>query len=164
MHYAKKILSSFSCAIFLTLTLIGQTFAADANKFSTAEIEKFVTDAKAFAVANGKDAAIKAFMDPSNAMFRKGSLYVFAFDSNGVCLAHIKNAMVGSNMLELKDPNGVAVIKELKDAANKDPKGGWTEYVWQNPASNTVEKKYSFAMAVDNNWWLGAGVYESEKK
>ncbi len=165
MHCVKKILCQLSCILYISFALIGQSFAAEENKFSNAEIEKMVADAKDFAIAKGKEAALKAFVDPTNTQFRKGTLYVFAFDYNGVCLAHIKAAMVGSNMLELKDQNGVTIIKDLLNASKKDGgKGGWTEYMWQNPATSKVEKKYSFAMQVDGNMWVGAGIYESEKK
>ena len=103
-------------------------------------------------------------MDAKNTQFRKGSLYVFAFDYSGMCLAHIKPAMVGSNMLEIKDPNGFPIIKNMVESAKKRPNGDWMEYLWQNPTTNKVEKKYSYSMAVNSEIFVGAGIYDSEKK
>lgn len=162
MRCMKKILGQLGCIFFLSLTLIGQVFAEDI-KYSNEDIEKIVLEAKEFAISKGKDLALKAFMDQNNAQFRKGAVYVAAFDFNGVCLAHIKAAMVGAQMVELKDQNGVPLIKDLIAAAKKE-KGGWTEYMWQNPVTSKVEKKYSFALKIDDNWWITAGIYESEKK
>ena len=162
MRCMKKILGQLGCVLSISLALIGQVFAEDI-KYSNEDIEKIVLEAKNFAIAKGKDAALKAFMDQNNAQFRKGSVYVSAFDFNGVCLAHIKAAMVGAQMIGLKDQNGVPLIKNLIAAA-KDAKGGWAEYMWQNPVTNKVEKKYSFAMKIDDNWWITTGLYESEKK
>lgn len=151
----------FCC--LLCFSLSSQLFAEE-NKYTTEDVEKFVAEAKSFAVANGKDAALKAFMDQDNKQFRRGSLYVFAQDFTGMNLAHIKSTIVGTNMIELKDPNGVTFIKNMGELAKSTPNGGWTEYMWQNPMTKQLEKKYTFVVSVDSNWWIGAGFYESEKK
>ena len=163
MHYFKQVFCCFACMLCVCFSLSGQ-LVAEENKYATKDIEKFINDAKSFAVANGKEAALKAFMDQDNKQFRMGSLYVFAEDFNGMNLAHIKPTIVGTNMIELKDPNGITFIKNMSELAKSNPNGGWTEYMWQNPMTKQLEKKYTFVISIDDNWWIGAGIYESEKK
>ena len=162
MYYVKKLPSSISL-LCVCLAFTGQVFA-EAMKFSKSEIEAIVIEAKDHALKVGKEKAMKDFMDSSNTKFRKGSVYVFAFDYKGFCFAHIKPAMVGSNMFAIKDPNGYAVVKTMAELTKKDPKGGWIEYLWQNPATNKVEKKYSFSTPINEEIFIGAGVYESGLK
>ncbi len=164
MSYIKRAFCSLGCILCICFSLSGQLFAGEENKFSKEEIEKFVLQAKEYAIKQGKEKTLKDFMDPSNKQFRHGSLYVFAEDFNGLSLAHIKPAIVGTSMLELKDSAGVMFIKEMIKVVKAQANGGWTEYLWQNPATNKVEKKYTFVIKVDDSWWIGAGVYESEKK
>jgi signal transduction histidine kinase len=160
----KKLFCTLSSLAFIYGVFINQSFAAEVMKVSQAEVEQFVKQAKDYAIAKGKEQALKDFMDANNTQFRKGSLYIFAEDYNGINLAHIKPAIVGSNMLALKDPNGVLFIQQMMELTKKEPNGGWTEYMWQNPTTNMVEKKYTFVIKIDDNWWIGAGFYESEKK
>jgi cytochrome c len=163
MHLVKKLLSVVGvlCACF---AFSGQVMAEEPLKFSKGEVETIIAQAKDHLLKVGKDQALKDFMDATNTQFRKGSFYVFAFDYKGLCLAHIKPAMVGSNMMEIKDPNGFPIIKSMAELSKKDPKGGWIEYLWQNPTTNKVEKKYSYALPVNDEIFIGAGFYESEKK
>lgn len=160
----KKLFYTLSSLVFIYSVFINQCFAAEAIKVSQVEVEQFVKQARDYAVAKGKEQALKDFMDANNTQFRKGSLYIFAQDYKGINLAHIKPAMVGSNMIGLKDPNGVMFIQQMTELAKKDPNGGWVEYMWQNPTTKLVEKKYTFVLKIDVNWWIGAGFYESEKK
>jgi hypothetical protein len=163
MRNIKKIFQ-FSSLLGVCIILIGQSFAFAEDKFTKQDVEKFLIQARDHALVKGKEQALKDFMDPKNVQFRKGSLYVFAQDYTGVNLAHIKPSMVGSNMMSLKDQNDVKFIEEMTKIAKISPKGGWVEYMWQNPATKKVEKKYTFALKVDDSWWIGAGIYESERK
>lgn len=164
MNNIRKVIKIITGSIFIIFTLLScQLATADNNKFSTLEIEQFVNQAKDYAIAHGKIQALKDFMDPNNSQFRKGALYIFAQDYNGNNLAHIKAAIVGTNMIGLKDSNGVEFIKEMTKVAKEKYKG-WTEYLWQNPETKKVEKKYTYVMKIDDNWWIAAGVYESQKK
>lgn len=160
----KKIFCTLSSIIFVYCAFISQVFAEEAIKFSKEEVEQFIKQAKEYAVSKGKEQALKDFMDPSKTQFRKGSLYVFAQDFTGVNLAHIKSSLVGSNMMTLKDPKGIMFIKDMTEMAKKEVKGSWVVYEWQNPTTKAVETKHTFVLKVDDNWWIGAGIYASEMK
>ena len=163
MHNIKRLLYIFSSILCLCCIFSSQAFA-ESKKFSTSDVEQFVTKAQVHISQVGQEQAFKDFMNPNDKRFRDGALYVFAFDYNAVCLAHIKAAMVGSNMMNLKDPNGTPILQGLIAAVKKDPNGGWTEYLWQNPVTNKVEKKLSYVLKINDDYWIGAGLYESEKK
>jgi signal transduction histidine kinase len=50
------------------------------------------------------------------------------------------------------------VIQELIKRAKNG--GGWLEYMWENPQTGKLEKKYGYVRKVDDGWWLGSGTYE----
>jgi signal transduction histidine kinase len=47
--------------------------------------------------------------------------------------------------------------------AAKNSKNHWASYTWTNPATKKVERKIGYSVSVDNTWWLGSGLYESEE-
>jgi signal transduction histidine kinase/serine phosphatase RsbU (regulator of sigma subunit) len=87
--------------------------------------------------------------------------YLFIDDWDGVILMHpLKPQIVGKNLIGLKDPNGVLVIKELIDASKK-PNGDFVYYSWSKPsANNQVMPKVSFAYGIpEYRWMIGGGQY-----
>jgi cytochrome c len=128
---------------------------------SKAEVVAFVKSAVIYAKKNGKDMALKEFMDKKG-QFIKGELYIYAYDFNGTVISHGgQPALVGKNLIGMKDKNGVMVIQELIKLASKG--SGWLEYSWPNPFhNNAVEKKLGYVEKVDDTWWLGSGMYEGE--
>lgn len=107
----------------------------------------------------GPDQAFKDFTDKENKTWRKKDLYVFAYNLEGVNVAHGANdKLVGKNLIEMKDPNGKFLIKELRDAAVKG--GGWVEYEWPHPQSKKIESKISYSRKFANfDGFVGVGVY-----
>ncbi len=126
---------------------------------SKAEVVAFVKSAVAYAKKNGKDKALKEFMDKKGG-FIKGELYIYAYDFKGTVISHGGQPdLVGKNLIGMKDKNGVMVIQELIKLAAKD--SGWLEYSWPNPVhNNDVETKLGYVEKVDDTWWLGSGMYE----
>ncbi len=128
------------------------------------EVVAFVQKAVDYAKASGKDAALQAFMNKDSG-FIKGELYIYAYDYNGTVISHGgQPSLVGKNLIDMKDANGVLVIRELIKLAQQG--SGWLHYLWPNPLhNNAVEKKVGYVMKVDDTWWLGSGYYEpSEAK
>ena len=107
----------------------------------------------------GNDQAFKDFTDKENKTWHKKDLYVFAYNLEGLNVAHGANdKLVGKNLIDLKDPNGKLLIKELRDAAVKG--GGWVEYEWPHPQSKKIESKISYARKLTNyEGFVGVGVY-----
>jgi cytochrome c len=107
----------------------------------------------------GAEQAFKDFSDKSNKAWQKKDLYVFAYNMEGVNVAHGANdKLIGKNLIELKDPEGKLLIKELRDTAAKG--GGWVEYEWPHPQTKKIESKISYSKKMVNyEGFIGVGVY-----
>lgn len=140
----------FGAAICLCATLpLGAQTKADA--------EAMVKKAIAAAKAEGRDKVLSEISKP-NGPFSKGSLYVFVYDLNGKVMAHGQNAkMVGKDMLEVTDPDGVAYVKE-RIALVKAKGKGWQNYKFSDPASKKIEKKTAYVEGWEG-LIFGCGVY-----
>lgn len=101
-----------------------------------------VNDAAA-AVTKDKAAAI-ATMSDKNGRFVKGELYVFAYDLNGVMVAHPINAkLIGKNLLDVPDADGKLFRKDIISAIQASGTAS-VGYKYKNPKSGKVEEKVSF--------------------
>jgi cytochrome c len=111
--------------------------------------EKFKTEGSeaTFAAVTNKD---PAFVD--------GDLYPFIYRLDGVAVAHGTHpSLVGKYLLNLKDPDGVPVVRQMVDIANG--KGwGWVDYKWPNPITNAIENKTSYIEKM-GDYFVGVGVY-----
>jgi polar amino acid transport system substrate-binding protein len=131
---------------------------AAAGIASTAEVQEFVEKAVAYAGANGKDAALAAFTAPGGE-FHDGELYIYAYDFDGNVIAHGGDAsLVGQNLMDMQDPDGLPVIQRLTALAESG--SGWLVYQWPNPQDeDVIESKVGYVMKVDDEWFLGSGTY-----
>jgi cytochrome c len=122
------------------------------------EMVTFVHEATDYAKKNGKEAACREFSDRNGSFFR-GSQYIYAYDFNGITLAHpLQKDLIGKSRLMEKDPAGDLFIRNLRDAAVNGT--GFVVFHYINPAhNNTPEKKLGFVEKVDDTWWLGSGIY-----
>ena len=123
-------------------------------------LRAFVDEAREYAIKNGKDKALSVFNDP-NGDFVKRDLYVFAYDFSGNALSlPFQPLFVGTNRLDAKDANGIAFAKDNLQLAAAGP--GQTYYLYPNPGENMREElKLSYTTRVDDNWWLGSGIFSS---
>ena len=77
----------------------------------------------------------------------------------GVCVAHgARPALIGKNLLDLKDQDGKYLIRELADVAN-GPGSGWVDYKWPNPITNKIEDKSSYVEKM-GDYFVGVGIYK----
>ena len=111
---------------------------------------------------DGADATFKAVNDKSAKEFHDRDLYPFIYfregAKKGVCVAHgARPALIGKNLLDLKDQDGKYLIRALADVAN-GPGTGWVDYKWPNPISNVIEDKSSY-VAKMGDYFVGVGVY-----
>jgi signal transduction histidine kinase len=153
MNIAKRLfLASLTAPLFV--------FTAAAQEFGTREEAKQMVDAAVEHVKKvGPEHAFKDFTEKSNAVWHKKDLYVFAYTSAGVNVAHGANdKLIGKNLIELKDPNGKLLISAMLEVAAKG--GGWVDYEWPHPETKKIEKKVSYAKKMVNfDGFLGVGVY-----
>jgi diguanylate cyclase (GGDEF)-like protein len=90
---------------------------------------------------------------------KDGYLFIDGFD--GTILMHpMKPEIVGKNLIEYKDVNGIYVIKDLISAA-KTENGKFVYYNWHRPKNTSKEiNKVSFAMGIPEwTWMIGGGLY-----
>ncbi len=125
---------------------------------TTAQMVAFVHDAASFARAHGRDDALKEIMNTSGPFFQ-GDLYLYAYDFNGVTLAHpLQRHLVGTSRLEERDAGDTLFIRNLRDVARNGT--GFVRFWYVNPAhGNATEPKLGYVERVDGDWWLGSGVY-----
>lgn len=111
-----------------------------------------------FLKKNGKDKAFAEFNNPSG-QFVKGDLYVMVYDMQGNNKAHGANAkLVGKNLLEIKDANGVYIVKSFIDVAQTKGQG-WVDYKWPNYVTKSVDSKSTYVEKVDDIL-IGVGIYK----
>ena len=152
MKFAK-----ISTAIALSVMFAGTAFAAG-DKASADEAKAMVAKGVAFIKANGKD---KGFAEISNkeGQFKDRDLYLTVYGMDGMVYAHGANAkMVGKNLIELKDLDGKAFIKERVELAAA--KGSfWQDYKFTNPVSKKIEPKTAYCQKSDDLIVCG-GIYK----
>ena len=129
-----------------------------ASHITNETLVAFVESAVAYAHANSKEKALAEFSDP-NGSFVRGELYIYAYDFNNVALAHpFDPDKIGVSRMDELDAFGNPYTRQFIDAAKNG--SGFVRFYYINPAHNrTVESKLGYVMKVDEDWWLGSGVY-----
>ncbi len=147
----------------VALLLFGNnTLRAENVSISKDDMVKFVKEALDFAKTQGKEVSLKEFTDGSQFKRDGGELYIYAYDFEGNCIAHgSKSALVGKNLIAMKDKSGKDLIRELRDAAKNGE--GFVDFHWENPSTKKVESKLGYVMKVDDSWWLGSGIYSPQQ-
>jgi cytochrome c len=142
-------------AIFLGFALIAPS-AESAELGTRAEAVAIVKRVQEKFKKDGADATFKAITENASE-FRDRDLYAFAYDMNGINVAHGANsALVGQNRLNLRDQGGNLLIQQLITVA-QNPGSGWVDYCWSNPVS--VEDKSSYVERLDANYFVGVAVF-----
>jgi hypothetical protein len=128
---------------------------------SRKDLVAFVEGARDFALNHTKDEALKAFND-RNGEFVKGDQYIFAYDFKGNTLAlPFEPEAIGTNRIDLEDPNGVYLLPETIDVAKRG--GGFTYAIYKDPAKNMTDRlKLRYVTKVNDEWFLGSGIYLPE--
>lgn len=85
--------------------------------------------------------------------------YIFVYSYDGVNVVNgPKQTLEGKNLIDLKDPDGVPIIKELISAAKSG--GGYVNYKWAKPSKEMDVPKLSYADSIDEfKWMIGTGFY-----
>jgi len=150
----------FKKGIRLALTglflLVG--FASGARAASPEEAQALAEKAVALVKAEG-DKAFPKISDP-NGEYVKGDLYVTVINKQGVILANLNPKLIGVNMWEATDPDGVK-ITQLSFTATEKSETAWINYKFTNPVSKKIEPKKTWVHRV-GDMVVQAGVYISQ--
>lgn len=107
------------------------------------EAVAMVNKAVAYLKQNGQEKALAEF-NKTDGQFVKGELYVVVLDMNGVVLADgNKPKLVGKALIEVKDVNGKAFVREELDMAKSKGKG-WVDFMWFNPETKAMAPRSSY--------------------
>jgi signal transduction histidine kinase len=132
--------------------------AASAAEFASAkEAEAMVVKAVA-AIKSSKHKAYEE-ITAKDAKWIDRDLYPVVYDLDGKVLAHGQNAkMVGKDLLELKDADGKAFVKERVDLARSKGRF-WQDYKFTDPVSKKVLPKQMYCERLEETV-VCAGVYK----
>src|SRR5690348_6692304 len=146
-------------AAFAAIVLVAQTSFASAGEYGTKdEAVAMVKRVEDMFASAGAESTFKAVSDKSVASFHDRDLYPFIYDLSGRCVAHgARPALIGKNLLELKDQDGKYLIREMVGIA-RGPGSGWVNYKWPNPINNKIEDKTSYVEKM-GDYFVGVGVY-----
>jgi cytochrome c len=150
--------------MFRSLTIVLAAIVAFANLAHAAE---FGTREEAVAMVKrvqdkfrkeGAEATFKAVIDQSTSEFHDRDLYPFIYDLTGLNVAHgARPALVGKNLISLKDQDGKHLIRDMIAIATTSG-SGWVDYKWPNPITNKIEDKSSYVEKL-GDYFVGVGVY-----
>lgn len=173
MNMMKKFTISFLCLVLLGLFLFiagctqtgptpilpSPTVASalpQENYTSNETLVAFVHEAVAYAKTHGTKKALAEFNNPYGSFIR-GELYIYAYGFNGTTLAHTVNPEAVGKTRDSEGAIGV-FVKEMGAAVRNG--SGYYRFTYMNPLhNNTLEAKMGYGVQVDEDWWLGSGVY-----
>ena len=154
-------MSKFAPTFFLSLILASIALphacsAADGGA-TRADAEAMVKKGVAYIKSAGET---KAYEDitAKAPQFIKQDLYLVVYKLDGTVAAHGANPkMVGKNLIELKEIDGKAFVKERGDLA-KSKASFWQEYKFTNPENKKIEPKAMYCEKLSDTVVCG-GVY-----
>ena len=125
---------------------------------SAAEATTMVKKGVAYMKSNGKDKTYAEITDKQG-QFVDRDLYLVVYALDGTVRAHGANEkMVGKNLIDLKDVDGKAFVKERVELAQA--KGTfWQDYKFTNPTSKKIEPKSMYCERVEDMVVCG-GIYK----
>jgi cytochrome c len=134
-------------------------FAAENADYGTAkEAEAMVAKAVAHIKSAGPE---KAYADFTNKApgFVDGDLYVVVYGLDGVVQAHGQNPkMVGKDLIDLRDPDGKAFVKERVELSRS--KGHfWHDYKFTDPLTKKIAPKSTYCERVESTA-VCVGIYK----
>jgi len=88
--------------------------------------------------------------------YEKDSSGYFFVARNTTMISHIKDSLLGKDLKDLKDKNGVFMIKELSQQAKNS---GFVTYIWDKPGKGDTLKLSYAEMIPGTDFWIGTGVY-----
>lgn len=123
---------------------------------ATPDEAKALADKAAALIAGEGDKAFSKIDDP-NGGFVQGELYVVVLDMKGIVRANGMTKMIGMNLWDAKDPDGVPFTQNIVKLAT-DSGTGWVNYKFSNPATKKIEPKKTWVHKV-GDYVVLCGVY-----
>lgn len=146
----------------LVAALAASLFALQAHATeghaTAAEATAMVQKGVAYLKANGKDKTY-AEIDNKQGQFTDRDLYLVVYGLDGTVRAHGANEkMIGKNLIDLKDVDGKAFVKERVELGKANPTF-WQDYKFTNPTTKKIEPKSMYCERIDDAVLCG-GIYK----
>lgn len=154
-----KMFTRILSILFLLGACAAPSMAQD-KKASPQDAINLVQKAVKYMKENGREKAFAAFNDP-NGQFVDGSLYIFVYDMQGTNLAIGNGAsqrMIGKNLYDLRDPDGVYTIRRLIEIGKTQGKG-WVDHKFINPVTKNIEPKSTYVEKYEDIL-IGSGIFK----
>lgn len=153
----------FKYVAALSVLLPVAAFAADARG-TESEAQEMVHKAVTLMLKAGREKALKVFNDPADRTFKDRDLFVFVYDFQGNMLAMgINPRMVGKNLMDMKDADGMPLARGMIDMVKTKKKGWYGPYKFSNPQTQTYEYKKSYCEQAVGETLVCVGIYTGEK-
>ncbi|MBP6338133.1 MAG: cache domain-containing protein [Vitreoscilla sp.] len=152
----RPFIAPFVAAALLPFAL-GAAHAATGGA-TEADATAMVKKGVAFIKANGHD---KGYAEITNktGQFKREDLYLVVYGLDGVVHAHGANEkMVGKNLIDLKDVDGKAFVKERVELG-KAKASFWQDYKFTNPETKKIEPKAMYCERLEETVVCG-GIYK----
>ena len=141
------------------LVPINDTAMALSGLVTPDDARAMVRKAVDFYRQQGRARFLKEVNDPQG-VFRRKSLYVFAYDQGMTMQAHpVKPELVGQNLLDKKDWSGGKYFRREIQAIALTKGSGWVDYQYENPATQKIQPKTTYVERVDD-LIICAGAYK----
>jgi cytochrome c len=151
--FANAVFAALAASSFTSIAATAVDDGATAEQ-ATAMVKKGV----AFIKANGNDKGY-AEISSKTTQFKDRDLYLVVYGLDGVVRAHGANEkMIGRNLIDLKDVDGKAFVKERVDLGSS--KGTfWQNYKFTNPTNKKIEAKRMYCERLEDAVVCG-GIYD----
>lgn len=154
----KKNVKWMVAALVATAGLSNAVLAADGGA-SKDDAVSMVKKGVAHVKSAGKDKAYAEFSDKANAAWHKEDLYLVVYGLDGTVHAHGANAkMIGKNLIDLKDIDGKAFVRERVEMGKKNA-SFWQDYKFTNPENKKIEPKSMYCERLNESVVCG-GIYK----
>jgi cytochrome c len=143
---------------FFALCMVLAAAGAQAGNATADEATAMVKKGVAFIKAQGTE---KGYAEISNkqGQFIDRDLYLVVYGLDGTVLAHGANdKMVGKNLIDLKDIDGKAFVKERVEMA-QTKNSFWQDYKFTDPVTRKIEPKTTYCERLDASVVCG-GIYK----
>ena len=166
----QKLFQALVCGVALLLGCLGLmrlkpepgSHRLDEYEFETTRHLVGFVERAARRVETDGEKVFEEFRDPKGPWFESASsLYLFAYDTNGVCLFHpVEMALEGRNLSDLRDVHGKRMIPAIAGILDR----GWVHYCWARPGGFFPVWKSSYVVRAKTPggkvYNLGAGLYD----
>ena len=148
-------------AMMLAIFAMGfcATVASAGERGTLDEAKAMVKKARAYMREQGAEKAFAEFSNPKG-KFHDRDLYIYVYDKKGKNVAHGANPrLIGKDLIDLRDIDGVYMVKGLLEAAQKG--SGTLNFKFVNPVSKVIEPKIGYA-EMEGDYMVGSGVYANQ--